>query len=115
MRHRLVLALVAMLAVGGSATAQSPSPSAVPSTGPSASPAPTPFPWPTLAPPEDEPRLVPFQPSGPADARGQRFGVVVELWLASPTVSQGEWSQAHVRVTNTREDPVWGPGGCALP
>jgi hypothetical protein len=88
-----------------------PSPTSASSPVPSAPTTPTPFPWPTLAPPAPEPALEPLEPTGPPDATATRHGVRVDLWLSSLTVAQGEWVQALVRVTNTRDDPVWTPGG----
>jgi len=78
-------------------------------------PSATPFPWPTLAARPEKPPFEPFTPTGSPDATTTRAGVVVELWLSSPTVGQGEWVQAHVRVTNNRTDAIWAPGGCSLP
>lgn len=102
MRHRLILtALAATFALGGAVSAQSPSPA----------PSATPFPWATLPPAADDPPIGRLEPNGPPDARTVRQGVVVELWLSPTTVAPGEWVQALVRVTNTRKDAVWTPGG----
>jgi hypothetical protein len=112
MRHRLVLTLlVAVLALGGAASAQSPTPQSTPV----ASPTPTAprFPWPTLPPPGTPGKLDRFEPRGRPDASGGRFGVRIELWLSTDRARPGEWVQAHIRITNTRDEAVWTPGGCS--
>lgn len=101
----MAAALLVASTVSGPAGAQSSSPSPVPS--PSADP----LPWPTVPPQPAEPPLVPFEPTGPPDARTVEHGVVLELWVSPAVVGQGEWAQALVRVTNTRDDAVWTPGG----
>lgn len=115
-----VLVLVAIIAAGPTALAQSPSPSAmsVPSatTSPAASmtPSATPFPWPTLPPPSAVSVGKRFQPKGPPDATTTRRGIRVDLWLSSSAVAPGEWVQAVVRTTNLRDTPAWSWSGECL-
>ena len=104
------LVLVATIAAGPTALAQSPSASPTPSadTAPAADTSPTaaPFPWPTLPPPSEVPVGERFEPDGPPDATKTRHGVRVELWLSSASVAPGEWVQALVRTTNLRDTPA---------
>jgi hypothetical protein len=109
------LVLMAAIATGPAALAQSPSASPPPSadTSPAASSTPTvaPFPWPTL--PSSREVLVParFEPKGRPDASTTRRGIRVDLWLSSPTAAPGEWVQAVVRTTNLRDTTAWSWSG----
>ena len=39
-----------------------------------------------------------FQPSGPPDVSAARHGMIVELWLSSTQVAQGDLVEALVRI-----------------
>ncbi|MFO7533532.1 MAG: hypothetical protein R6W93_13815 [Candidatus Limnocylindrales bacterium] len=112
------LALVATIATGPAALAQSPSASPTPSadTSPAASSTPTvaPFPWPTLPPPSEVPLPARFEPNDPPDATTTKRGIRVDLWLSSPTAAPGEWIQAVVRTTNLRDTTAWSWSGECL-
>jgi hypothetical protein len=109
------LVLVATIAAGPAALAQSPSASPAPSVSvsPAASPTPSaaPFSWPTLPPPSQVSVPARFEPKGRPDATTTRDGIRVDLWLSSPTVAPGEWVQAVARTTNLRDDPAWAWSG----
>jgi hypothetical protein len=94
----------------------SPSSSRAPSASPAALPSTAPFPWPTIPAPVSDPGITPFAPTGTPDATARRHGVVVRMWLSSPSVGQGEYVQAVVRATNTGSGPAWMvPGECRQP
>ena len=112
------LVLVATIAAGPAALAQSPSASPAPSadTPPTASitPSATPFPWPTLPSSREVPVPSRFEPKGRPDASTTRHGIRVDLWLSSPTAAPGEWVQAVVRTTNLRDTTAWSWSGECL-
>ena len=116
---RWPVSLVSTLAIllgSGAALAASPSASPVApvSPAPITSPAPSAsvFPWPTL-PPRMDP-VEAFQPSGPPDVSAARHGMIVELWLSSTQVAQGDLVEALVRITNSRSAPAYGMTGPCL-
>lgn len=106
----VVVASLLALATVIPAGAQSPLP--VPSAEALPVPSATPFPYPTFTTPPTARSLGRFVPSGPPDARTQRDGIRVELWLDRTTAAPGEWILGRVRVTNTRSDDAWSPGAC---
>ena len=112
------LVLVATIAVGPAALAQSPSasptPSADASPAASATPSTAPFPWPTVPSSREVPVPARFGPKGRPDATSTRRGIRVDLWLSSPTVAPGEWIQAVVRTTNLRDTTAWSWSGECL-
>ena len=114
----IVRLLVAVSLVIGSPVAgfvsPTPGPSAAPSVTPAAFPAdgtatPPPSASPAgyvLAPPLDASDPPAYRPSGPPTVSTRRHGVLLELWVADTTLDQGQWLQAHVRVTNLRRTPI---------
>ena len=112
------LVLVATIAAGPAALAQSPSASPAPSAdaSPAASitPSATTFPWPTVPSSREVPAPARFEPKGRPDASTTRHGIRVDLWLSSPTAAPGEWVQAVVRTTNLRDTTAWSWSGECL-